>query len=48
MILQHVKSKAYGIVAMVNVFLMVGFATVQLILVTQVGLLIVLMEQMKV
>jgi hypothetical protein len=47
-ILQHVKTKVYGIVAMANVFLHHTFVMDQLIPVMQVGVQTVLMEQMRV
>jgi hypothetical protein len=47
-ILQHVKIKVYGIVAMANVFLHHTFVMDQLIPVMQVGVQTVLMEQMRV
>ena len=47
-LLQHVKIKVYGIVAMANVFLHHMYVMVHLSSVTQVGLLTVLMAQTKV
>jgi hypothetical protein len=47
-LLKHVKIKVYGIVAMANVFHLVMYVMDQLIPVMQVGVLTVLMAQMKV
>ena len=47
-LLHHVKTKVYGIVAMANVFHQVMYVMDQLIPVTQVGVLTVIMAQMKV
>ena len=46
-LLHHVKTKVYGIVAMANVFQHHMYVMAQVNSVTQVGLLTVLMAQMK-
>jgi len=46
-LLHHVKTKVYGIVAMANVFLHHMYVMAQVNFVTQAGVLTVLMVQMK-
>ena len=46
-LLHHVKTKVYGIVAMANVFQQVMYVMAQVNSVTQAGVLTVLMAQMK-